>query len=259
LRRADTIAVGDVPFTATTFDGAVAAFVQEAAAGRLGAFPVRLANAWCVALAAQDSGYRDLLNGPGTNLPDGTPVAWVMRAKGRAEGITADRVRGPSFFEEALDAGRVVGLRHFLLGGTPESLDVLRERIEARFPGIEIVGGWAPPFAPLSEAFHEEAARRVAMTDAQVVWVGLGTPKQDYAAAELARRLSIPAVGVGAAFDFLAGTAVEAPRFVQRSGLEWLFRLATEPRRLWRRYLIGNAQFAAAVLRAELEPVTVHV
>lgn len=258
LRDAETITVGDIPFAATSLDGAVAAFVRDAAEGRLGRFPVRLANAYCVALAAQDPAYRALLNGAGVNLPDGTPVAWVMRAKGRAAGIAADRVRGPSFFEEALDLGRVVGLKHFLLGGTPESLDLLRTRIEDRYPGAAIVGGWAPPFAPLSEAFHEEAANRVAMSGAHVAWVGLGTPKQDFAAAELAARLHLPAVGVGAAFDFLAGTAVEAPKLIQRSGFEWLFRLATEPRRLWRRYLIGNAQFAAAVLRAELEPQVVH-
>ena len=234
--------VGRVQVHATQFARVVQALceVRERPIGS-----VRLVNAWCVVIAEDDSTYRDVVNGPGLTLPDGAPVVAVMRRT--PAGSTAERVRGPSLFEAVLDQGRSTQLRHFLLGGAPETATSLSATIAERYPGTVIDGSWAPPFAALDEAMLREAVDRVTASNADVVWVGLGAPKQDLMAQEIALRTGVTAVGVGAAFDFLAGTVREAPVWVQRSGLEWLFRLAAEPRRLWRRYLVGNFRFLRIV------------
>ncbi|MDF0530640.1 WecB/TagA/CpsF family glycosyltransferase [Tsukamurella sp. 8F] len=210
--------------------------------------PVRLSNAYCVALANQDPEYRAVLAGPGWNFPDGAPVAYFMRRQNRKS--PSERVRGPSLFAAVLDRGRSAGLRHFMLGATQDTLDRLVESIGNRYPGAEVAGTYSPPFGPLDESFYTESIARIEESGADVVWVGLGTPKQDFAAAELARRVPLPFLGVGAAFDFVAGVVPEAPLWVQRSGFEWLYRLVSEPRRLWRRYLIGNTQFLWSVATA---------
>jgi N-acetylglucosaminyldiphosphoundecaprenol N-acetyl-beta-D-mannosaminyltransferase len=211
---------------------------------------VRFVNAYSVALASRDAAYRAVLQGPGRNFPDGTPVARFVR--GRA-GLSREwgQVRGPSFFRLVLDLGRERSVRHFLLGGTPDSLADLRAAIEATTPGAHVVGSWAPPFGPVTDDLVAEAADRIRAVAPDVVWVAIGTPKQDHLAARLAHAAGVTAVGVGAAFDFLSGRVPEAPRLVQHLGLEWLFRLASEPRRLWRRYLFGNLTFLGEVLRTE--------
>ncbi|WP_200896289.1 WecB/TagA/CpsF family glycosyltransferase [Pseudarthrobacter chlorophenolicus] len=213
---------------------------------------VRLANSYCVALAGQDDRYHRLLNDSGVNFPDGAPVAAVMRAvPGRMEGLRkpAGRVRGPSFFEMTLDKGREDSLKHFFLGATPETLFRLESAVKARYPGVQVVGTYAPPFGPLDEDFISECAAATEPASPDVVWVGIGTPKQDFLASELATRTGKVCVGVGAAFDFSAGTVTEAPVWIQNSGFEWLYRLTTEPKRLWRRYLFGNAKFVGLVVR----------
>ncbi|WP_308128608.1 WecB/TagA/CpsF family glycosyltransferase [Rhodococcoides kroppenstedtii] len=209
--------------------------------------PVRLSNAYCVALADKDLAYRSILNGPGYTYPDGTPVAWFMNAKIKTR--QAETVRGPSLFERCLDRGRSTGTRHFFLGTTPGTLELLVSGCHRRFPGIEIAGTLAPPFAPIEDGMIQDIAEAIAEADADVVWVALGTPKQDFLAARLAPRVERPCIGVGAAFDFLAGTTDEAPKWVQNSGMEWLYRFFKEPRRLWRRYLIGNVVFLKAATR----------
>ena len=120
---------------------------------------------------------------------------------------------------------------------------------QGRFPGITIVGTHAPPFGPFDDGVIEALAARITSVAPQIVWVGLGTPKQDFVAARLVAATNVTCVAVGAAFDFLAGTKREAPGWVQWCGLEWLFRLMTEPRRLWRRYLLGNARFLRIAAR----------
>jgi N-acetylglucosaminyldiphosphoundecaprenol N-acetyl-beta-D-mannosaminyltransferase len=142
-----------------------------------------------------------------------------------------------------MDAGRERGVRHFLLGTTDSTLEALSTELHTRFPGVQVSGTYAPDFSPLDDTFIETCARRVKETDSDIVWIALGVPKQDVLAQELAQRLDITCVGVGAAFDMLAGRVREAPAWVQRAGLEWVFRLASEPRRLWRRYLVGNVAF----------------
>lgn len=224
-------------FSATTFAAAVAA-IADSANKPLGA--VRLANAWCVVVANDDLDYRRLLAGPGINLPDGAPVAALVR---RRSDDKAERVRGPSLFRAVLDQGRPFALKHFLLGTVDETLVRLSETIEEEYPGTEISGSWAPPFGPVTDELINTAVSMIRDSGARVVWVGMGSPKQDIVTSAIAKELGLTSVGVGAAFDFVAGTAREAPRWIQRIGLEWLFRLLSEPRRLWRRYLVGNLKF----------------
>jgi N-acetylglucosaminyldiphosphoundecaprenol N-acetyl-beta-D-mannosaminyltransferase len=207
---------------------------------------VHLANAYTIALADQDDAYRQLIN-QGVVLADGKPITWVSRATRQTPLV--QQVRGPQLFLDALDLGRSSGVRHFLLGSTNELLDRMRGRLLARFEGVEIVGSYSPPFRPLTAEEIADQDALIRQSDADIVWVGLGTPKQDIEAARLAQSTGRPAVAVGAAFDFAAGTLRVAPNWMQRVGLEWLFRLVSEPRRLWRRYLFGNARFIWAVSR----------
>lgn len=205
---------------------------------------VRLSNAWCVALAQTDPDYRKVLLSPGINLPDGTPVAAVLRAQNRR----AQRTRGPDFFRHVLEASRGNGSRHFFLGAKDATLALLMREVEERYPGLRVVGSYAPPYAPVDENFVEECRLRLRAADPDYVWLGLGTPKQDILSVALAPEIPAAIIGVGAAFDFIAGTVREAPKVFRRLGIEWLFRLAVEPKRLWRRYVIGNAIFARAVV-----------
>lgn len=233
-----SVNVGDVPFRVATIESASAWLLLEAAPSRL-AINVRLANAYNVALAGTDSAYGDLLRTEGVNFPDGTPVVWFMKLA--KAGRNASRVRGPSFFMHVLRTSGAT--RHFFLGGSPDTLNGLEANLRQQIPGLVVAGTYSPPFAPVTEALVQDCVARIAATGADIVWVGLGTPKQDWVGTSLAKALSMPTVNVGAAFDFAAGTVREAPAFVQNNGLEWLFRLFSEPRRLWRRYLIGNIQF----------------
>ncbi len=164
------------------------------------------------------------------------------------------RVYGPDLMLAAVRTGRIWGLRHYLYGSTPEVVGALARRLTSIAPGVQVVGAEAPPFRPLTEREQEELVERVGQARPDVVWVGLGTPRQDLFVDRFRDRLGTSLVGVGAAFDFLAGTKRQAPNWMQDGGLEWVFRLATEPWRLWRRYLIGNAMFLAGLARG----VTIH-
>jgi N-acetylglucosaminyldiphosphoundecaprenol N-acetyl-beta-D-mannosaminyltransferase len=140
--------------------------------------------------------------------------------------------------EVLCDWTRKTEYTHFLYGGREGVADLLKTRLEARYPGLRIVGTYTPPFRALNESEEADLAAQVAAVRPDFLWVGLSTPKQEhFMAAHLGRLEATVMIGFGAAFDFHAGTARQAPRWIQRSGFEWLFRLCTEPRRLWRRYL----------------------
>ncbi len=235
-----------VPITASGPTEAAAWVVQRAVTGGTRGVDVHLCNAYTLALADKQAALRRLLNEAGANFADGQSVVWANRLRHRAAAPPTARVYGPDLFLNVCDAGRRVGLRHYLLGSTSEVLDSLCQALTHRFPGVQIVGREAPPFHEVDEIEHARRRACIKASGAQVVWVGLGTPKQDWEAARLAHHLPVVAVGVGAAFDFVAGTKPQAPRVLQRHGLEWTFRLATEPRRLWRRYLFGNVRFVYA-------------
>jgi N-acetylglucosaminyldiphosphoundecaprenol N-acetyl-beta-D-mannosaminyltransferase len=196
-------------------------------------------------LARREDEYRAVLNGGDLNIPDGAPVAWAARI----QSAPATRLPGTDGVHAIVEWGRDRGLTHFFVGGTPDSLVRLRGILETRYPGIRIVGAESPPFRVLSDAEVEEYAHRIRSRGAKALWVGLGTPKQDFFAERLRGFEAAPVIlCVGAAFDFVAGVKRRAPAWMRRLGLEWLYRLVTEPRRLWRRYLLGNPQFIAGVI-----------
>jgi N-acetylglucosaminyldiphosphoundecaprenol N-acetyl-beta-D-mannosaminyltransferase len=215
---------------------------------------VHLGNAYTVVLAASDETFDDSLRGGGLVFPDGKPLGWVSAL--RRDRPRLQQVRGPQLFLDALDRGRSVGVKHYLLGGSPKVLADLEHELRERFDGLEIVGAFSPPFRPPSTDELAARDRAIRESGAHIVWVGLGTPKQDHEAKRLARSVGVIAVAVGAAFDFAAGAVPEAPQWMRAIGLEWLFRLLTEPRRLWRRYLVGNAQFLRIAFNSVREPRT---
>ncbi|MEZ5184744.1 MAG: WecB/TagA/CpsF family glycosyltransferase [Candidatus Nanopelagicales bacterium] len=241
-----TCRVGSIPFSVLTFDAAVAEVIERGRAGR--ATAVHFANAYTIALADNDPDFATLFDSShALNLTDGMPVAWVGR---RGYGRSNDewpRVYGPDVMRAVL--ARNTELRHYLLGGDETTLATLQQVISRRFPTALIVGAESPPFRDLSADERQVQDQRIAESGAQMVWVGLGTPKQDWEVARLAGELPVVAMAVGAAFDFIAGTKPQAPVWMQRTGTEWLHRLAREPRRLAKRYLWGNPRFLRAAAR----------
>jgi N-acetylglucosaminyldiphosphoundecaprenol N-acetyl-beta-D-mannosaminyltransferase len=238
--------VGSIPFAVLRFDSSVDEVIRRATSGEPTA--VHFANAYTIALADTDLEYADLFNEPtALNFTDGVPVAWVGR---RAYGLSAQdwpRVYGPDVMQAVFDRGPAV--KHFLLGGSPRTLEALGAAVSSRWPEAVVVGAESPPFRPLTGQEQQEQDQRILDSGADLVWVGLGTPKQDWEVARLAESVGVVALAVGAAFDFLAGTKPQAPPWVQRSGIEWAYRLASEPRRLARRYLWGNPRFLVAAAR----------
>ena len=215
---------------------------------------VHLCNAYTLSLASSDPSLARELNRGSLNLADGKPVVWIARRLGFK--YLTRRVYGPELMEQTLDAGQSMGTNHYLYGSTPEVIEALTAQIQRRWPNALVVGAESPSFEPLSDADLDAASERFESAGAQIVWVGLGTPKHDRVAAEFADRSNLTFVAVGAAFDFIGGNKKQAPRFAREHGLEWLFRLASEPRRLWRRYLVGNTVFLWRVIRTR--PVRVE-
>lgn len=247
--------VGGVPIVATTTaDAAVAICSTALGLQRQGGSGehVHLASAQTIALAATRPPIDATLNGTGWVLPDGKPISWVSRFRG--DSPVMRQTRGLEVFNAVCDLGRRYGIRHYLLGSTPDTLAAMEANLRLRYPGIQIAGMISPPFRPPTpdELVQRDAA--IAASGAHVVWVGLGTPKQDFEVQRLAERLPVVALAVGAVFDFTAGTLQVAPGWVSRLGLEWLYRLIAEPRRLWRRYTVDSAGFVLAVLRHGVRP-----
>jgi N-acetylglucosaminyldiphosphoundecaprenol N-acetyl-beta-D-mannosaminyltransferase len=210
---------------------------------------VHLCNAYTLALADGDPALHALLRDAMMNLPDGTPVVWANRLLHPEEDIPKQRVRGPGLFLDVFDLGQATGITHYLLGSTPEVLEALQANLEDRYPAAKIVGVESPPFRDLTVAEQDEQLARIDASGAEIVWVGLGTPKQDHEVARMAANSRRVFVAVGAAFDFAAGTKTEAAPWVQNSGLEWVHRLSQEPGRLWKRYLFGNMRFLRAAVQ----------
>lgn len=185
-------------------------------------------------------------------VPDGQPLVWALHALGHR---AATRVYGPELMARFCAIAAGDGTPIYLYGGRDEArLSLLRTRLGERFPGLRIAGSFAPPFRPLSETEQAQVAREIDDSGAQVVWVGTGQPKQELWMAQMRPLLSAPLlVGVGAAFDFHAGLLAQAPPWMQRNGLEWLFRLSREPRRLWRRYASQNPRFLLGFARQYLD------
>jgi N-acetylglucosaminyldiphosphoundecaprenol N-acetyl-beta-D-mannosaminyltransferase len=199
-----------------------------------------------VSEAQADEGFRQILNRAFLCTPDGMPLVWVGRWQGRKE---MGRVYGPDLMLAVLELSEKKGYRHFFYGGANGAAEALRERLGQRFPKLQIAGTYEPPFRPLNA--EEQVALKKLIRDARpdVMWVGLSTPKQEKFMAEYLEQVEVTLRGGGgAAFDFHAGRVRQAPRWMRRSGLEWLFRLGCEPRRLWKRYLKNNPLFVIRIL-----------
>jgi len=194
----------------------------------------------------RDAALRDIHNRAGLVTPDGMPLVWLSWLRGHR---SVERVYGPDLMLACCRASVSKGYRHYLYGGAEGVPERLAARLRERFAGLQIVGTCSPPFHELSEAEEQTMIDRITLAKPDIVWVGLSTPKQERWMARFVGRLPVPVlIGVGAAFDMHAGLKKQAPRWMQRIGLEWLFRLATEPRRLWRRYLINNPWFVWCLL-----------
>jgi N-acetylglucosaminyldiphosphoundecaprenol N-acetyl-beta-D-mannosaminyltransferase len=194
----------------------------------------------------RDPAFRRILNGAAVVAPDGTPLVWVGRLRGQ-RGMS--RVSGPALMREVCrrSAGRAI--RHFLYGGAPGVGEALAERLARDFPGVHVAGTYCPPFRELTAVELTDVAAVINASGAEVVWVGLSTPKQERWIGTVRGQLRTKVVvSVGAAFDFLTDRLQRAPRWMQGAGLEWLFRLAQEPRRLWRRYAYNNPLFVGLAL-----------
>lgn len=237
-----TYAVCGVTITGTTPAAAASAIVARGL-GRRG-FAVHLCNAYTLSLVDRDDQLRAALLVAHMNLPDGTPVSWL----GRRHGVR-EPVRGPALMRDVVRTGVRSGVRHYLYGGADGVAAALAARLGEQIPGVVIVGQESPPFVDLDDMALTALVSRIRASCAHVVWVGLGTPRQDYLVARLAEQVQAAIVPVGAAFDFLAGNKREAPAILHGSGLEWLYRLKSEPGRLWRRYLIGSPRFLIMAIR----------
>jgi N-acetylglucosaminyldiphosphoundecaprenol N-acetyl-beta-D-mannosaminyltransferase len=189
---------------------------------------------------------RRIHNAAGLVTPDGMPLVWLMKWAGFRH---VNRVYGPDLMLAVFSSAKLAEARHFLYGTTESTLAALTLRLRRRFPNARIVGTMAPPFRPLSPAEDDAHVAEINASGADIVWVGLSTPKQERWMAAHRDLLNAAAlIGVGAAFDIHAGVVAQAPRVLQRSGLEWAFRLLTDPRRLWRRYATNNPQFIVQIL-----------
>lgn len=205
-----------------------------------------VANVHTTVTAHGDPAYRAVQNGAVLALPDGGPLSQYSRRKGFAD---AARVTGPDLMQQMLRESADRHYRHYFYGSTPQTLDELRRKIEARYPGAVIAGMESPPFRPLTEEEDALAVERINRTHPDFVWVGLGAPKQERWMAAHQGRVQALMLGVGAAFDYEAGNIRRAPAWMQRCNLEWLYRLLQDPGRLFKRYFVTNTQFLWWTLR----------
>ena len=238
---AATYAVCSVLITALDASEAATRIVRDAVEGR--SCQVHLCNAYTLSLVDQDDELRTALRAADLNLADGVPVAMMGRRQG---------MKGPVRGSELVGKVATMGsseVRHYLYGGKEGVAELMADELRRQVRGLEVSGTESPPFTPITDEHLDGLVERVRESGANVLWIGLGTPRQDYLVHRLADRLTMPIIPIGAAFDFWSGAVREAPRSIHGSGLEWVYRLAAEPRRLWRRYLIGNPRFLVSAWR----------
>jgi N-acetylglucosaminyldiphosphoundecaprenol N-acetyl-beta-D-mannosaminyltransferase len=191
--------------------------------------------------AQDDPRFKEILNGAFLCTPDGMPMVWAGKLDGHKD---MRRVYGPDLMMEVCAWSEASGAKHFFYGGADGVAGLLAQKLKERFPGLQVAGTFTPPFRPLNEDETATLQKQGSETKPDIFWVGLSTPKQEKFMAEFLPKLDATLmVGVGAAFDFHSGRVSQAPRWMQRGGLEWLFRLGSEPRRLWKRYLRNNPLF----------------
>ncbi|MGE9296534.1 MAG: WecB/TagA/CpsF family glycosyltransferase [Puniceicoccales bacterium] len=200
-----------------------------------------------VVAAQDDASLRAALNGSFLTTPDGMPLVWLGKRRG---GPHVDRAYGPDALLAVCEDSLKSGASHFFFGGAEGVAEELADRLKKRFPGLNVVGTFTPPFRPLNEDEEVALVEQVAAVKPDFFWVGIGSPRQEkFMADHLGKLDTTVMLGVGAAFDFHSGRKAQAPVWMQRAGLEWLFRLITEPRRLFCRYVFGNARFLWLLMR----------
>jgi N-acetylglucosaminyldiphosphoundecaprenol N-acetyl-beta-D-mannosaminyltransferase len=238
-----------IPLAVSGYEQVVDWMEEMVAAGARGYVTAAAVN--LVMSAREDPEAMAAVLGATLAVPDGQPLVWALRALGHPG---ATRVYGPDLMLRFCARAASSGMPIYLYGGrTSEALELLEARLRARLPGLRIAGGFSPPFRPLTAEEEQRAIAEINSSGAAVVWVGTGQPKQEKWMRHMRPHLTAPLlVGVGAAFDFHAGLVPQAPAWMQRSGLEWVYRLAREPRRLWRRYARYNPRFIAGFLRQYL-------
>jgi N-acetylglucosaminyldiphosphoundecaprenol N-acetyl-beta-D-mannosaminyltransferase len=240
-----------LPVAATTYAGAVE-WILEHAMEKDGIFAVEAANTHVAALARTDREFGGAMGKFDLICPDGMPLVWALNSKLGANDKLTDRVYGPTLMLETLKAtdGRQSEFKHFLLGGRQSTLDQLTRNFAGRFTGVAIAATHSPPFGEWPESEFEIIAEKIRASGANLIWVGLGCPKQEHWIAANKHRLP-PGVyfGIGAAFAFHAGEVRQAPPLFQRFGMEWAYRVAMEPRRLFKRYFTYNSLFIYHLLR----------
>ena len=238
IQPPSTCPVLGIPLAITDYAGAAALTRSWALNAGKAVFAVAAANTHVVALGRHEAEFRAALARFELIVPDGMPLVWSMNRRGAA---LRNRVYGPTLMLHVLEQP---GLRHFLLGGSEELLQKLTGKLTERFAGLDIAGTYSPPFGAWPEGENERIFQRIAESGANCIWVGLGCPKQERWIAEHKAQLP-PGVyfAIGAAFAFHAGLVRQAPAWIQRVGMEWLFRLLAEPRRLWKRYVTYNSLF----------------
>jgi len=240
--------IGSIDFSAATFGQATKAIEALISSPQTKGTSIHFANAYNIALAENDQDYQQLMNTGDFVFADGVPVVWA--GKNLFPKQNWERVYGPDVTIWILDNTELGDItKHYFLGSTQETMDRLLNEIAKRFPNAEVVGYQCPPFRVATKAELELRDQKIKDSGATVVWVGLGTPKQDFEVQRLAHNLPVTAMAVGAAFDFLAQTVPQAPKWIQKSGLEWSYRLAREPKRLAQRYFWGNPQFIKSVIK----------
>lgn len=197
-----------------------------------------------VYFAELDSEYRKILNN-GFCIPDGKSISVISRLTS----ARINQIRGVDFFYKIIDQGRRTGVRHFFYGTTSENLVKLSTELTAKFPGMIIAGTLSPSFGPLNTKEIQQDIKIIEQSNPDFIWVGMSSPKQDFVSMSLSSRLHQPVLAVGAAFDFASGAQKLAPKIATAIGAEWFFRFLSNPKRLWRRYLIGNLVFLFAVIK----------
>jgi N-acetylglucosaminyldiphosphoundecaprenol N-acetyl-beta-D-mannosaminyltransferase len=237
-----------VQISVTNYEELVACILHAAKAGEPAV--VSLFAVHAVITASDDPELRRRVNTFQAIGPDGQPVRWAMNWLHKTK--LKDRVYGPETTLRICKAAAEQGVPIYLFGSTPDVLKRLSDNLISKYPKLQIAGCESPPFRKLSEEESNELVDRVHESGAKIFFIGLGCPKQDHFAFEFADRLKCVQVAVGAAFDFHAGTKSTAPAWMQRNGLEWLFRLAAEPRRLWKRYLVTNSVYIFKLVRATI-------
>jgi len=245
--------MGGVPFQVVNYDDAIDVFqgwINERAVSH----QVCIVNVHTLVSAMREPAFRLIMQEAGMNTMDGQPLKWYANAVCQA-GVN-ERVCGPELMLRCMEQGINKNWRHYFLGGQPEVLENLKSNIQARFPGVQVVGSYSPPFRPTTEVEEAEIVSRINESAADILWVGLGAPRQEQWIHRNLHRLTVPVcVGVGAAFDFHAGSITRAPSWMQSAGLEWLYRVFADPR-LFRRYLDTNPPFLWMLIR---DWVRVHV